>query len=74
VVLDLGVDVGVRADGAGDEVAKGRVGSLLGGDLAGTELVFDDGVVGGEEREPTVAKAIAAAVAYVGEPEFVGFG
>ena len=74
MVLNFGVDVRMGTDGAGDEVAKGGAGCLLGGDLAGTELVFDDGVVGGEERELAGAKAVAAAVAYVGEPEFAGFG
>jgi hypothetical protein len=72
--LDLGIDVRMGADGAGDEVAKRRAGCLFGGYLASAELVFDDGVVGGEKRKPAAAEAITAAVAYVGEPEFARLG
>lgn len=74
MALDLGIDVRMGADGASDEVAQGRVGCLLRGDLAGTELILDDGVVGGEEREMTGAETITAAVPYVGEPKFAGLG
>lgn len=67
--LDVGFYGGAGADGAGDEVAHGRGGGLDGGDLSGAELLFDEGVVEGELGESSVAKEIAAAVAYIDEPE-----
>ena len=69
VALDVGLDGGLGADGAGDEVAHGGFGRLGGSYLAGTELLFDEGVVVGELLKVTAAAAVTAAVAYVGEPQ-----
>ncbi len=69
VSLDLRLDAGAGADGAGNEVAHGRDGCLRGGDLTGAELIFDKGVVVGELLQVAVTEAVAAAVAYMSEPE-----
>ena len=69
MALDLCVDLGLGPDGAGDEVAHGRGCSFGGGDVASAKLLFDEGVVGGEEGEFPSAAAVATAVADVGEPE-----
>ena len=70
--MDVGLDGGERADGAGDVVAHGGAGGLGGGDLACAELLFDEGVVGGELRDLAGAEEVAAAVAYVGYPDVGG--
>lgn len=71
--VGVGLDAGVGADGAGDVVAHGGDGGFVGGDLAGLELLFDEGVVVRELLEGAGAEAVAAAVADVGEEE-IGWG
>src|ERR1039458_650104 len=66
---NVGFDGGLRADGAGDDVADGRGSGLQAADEAGAELLLDQRVVLGEEVKRAAAKEIAAAVADVGEPE-----
>ena len=44
---DLGFDRGLRADGASDDVADGRVGGLGAVEQAGADLLLDEGVVAG---------------------------
>jgi len=68
---DVGLDDGLRAYGTGDDVADGRRGGLGATENAGADLLFDEGVVHGEELEGAVAEAVAAAVSDVGEPESV---
>ena len=67
VAVNLGIDGGLGADGAGDEIAHGRLGSLGRGDLAGAELLFHQRVVGGELLEAAAAEEVAAAVADMDE-------
>jgi len=74
VAGDVGLYCGLGADGAGDEVAHGRLGGLLGRDLAGAELLFDEGVVVGELLEVATSAAVTSAVANVDEPEGGGVG
>ena len=66
---DVGFDGGLRADGAGDDVADGRGSGLEAVDEAGADLLLDQRVVLGELAEYAAAKEVAAAVADVGEPE-----
>ena len=69
VAVDVSLETRVRADGAGDEVAHGRGGGLVGGDLAGFHLLLDEGVVMRKLLEVALAQAVAAAVADVGKEE-----
>lgn len=66
---DVGLDRGLRAEGAGDDVADGRGGSLGAAECAGTNLFFDQRMVLGEEVQRTFAQEVAAAVAHMGQPE-----
>lgn len=69
VALNFGVHVGLGADGAGDEITD-RGGCRLGGrDVAGADLLFDEGMICGEEDEVFATAAVTAAIAHVGEPE-----
>src|SRR6202051_586705 len=69
MALDVGLDGGLGTDGARDEIAHRRARGLRGGNLAGAKLLFDQRVVVGELFEPAAAAAVAAAVAYVAQPQ-----
>jgi hypothetical protein len=69
VALDVGFDGGLGAYGTGNEVTHGRLGGLLRGDLAGAELLFDEGVIVGELLEIASAEAVTATVSDVNEPK-----
>src|SRR5258707_15877617 len=47
MALNIGLDGGLGADGASDEIAHGRVRGLRGGKLAGGKLLFDERVGAG---------------------------
>ena len=60
---DLGLDRGLRADGAGDDVADGRGGGLDPADEAGRDLLLDERVVAGELVKIVAAATLLANVA-----------
>jgi len=65
---EVGGDVSLGADGAGDDVAQGGAGGFGAGHAAEADLFFDEGVVLGAELDAAVAQAVAAAVADVEDP------
>lgn len=69
VAVGIGLETAVGADGAGDEVAHGRDGGLVCGDVAGLELLLDEGVVTRELLEGAGAETVAAAIADICEKE-----
>ena len=71
---DLGLDRGLRAHSAGDDVADGRGRSLEAADEACANLLLDQRMVLGKELERATAEEIAAAVADMGQPEVRGRG
>ena len=66
---DIGLDRGLRADSAGDDVADGRGRGLEAADEACANLLLDQRMVLGKGLQRATAEEIAAAVADMGQPE-----
>src|SRR5882757_3270191 len=69
VALNLRLNRGLGAYGPRDQIAHRRLRGLLGGNLAGAKLLFDQRVVVRELLKLAAAAAVAAAVADVAQPE-----
>ncbi len=66
---DVGFGGGLRANGAGDDVADGGTTGLIAAEETGADLFFDQRVIFRDEFEGVGAESVTAAVTDMGDPE-----